>query len=163
MISCAPPVRLGTSIVPGRRRSFISSRTLDMRPLSPASRRSSSKRRTLSGTDDSPDNAVLQRRPSSAAAQEPEKGADVLHQLLRLLKGSEMASRRHLGPALNIVDAFRPRTRRCGDFLREACDTRRNRHTLAWAQAPGMMPHLVVQTRRRVDRLRNSVNYAIGE
>ena len=56
---------------------------------------------------------------SHRTPQRPEEFTNVLGQALRLLKGGEVPTPGHLGPALHIEEAFGPLTRRTGYIFGE--------------------------------------------
>src|SRR2546430_17374294 len=61
---------------------------------------------------------------SPLSPQVAEESTDVLGEEPGLLERREVTARRHHRPALDVVDAFRPRARRADDLFLEDCGGR---------------------------------------
>src|SRR3989442_6031212 len=91
-------------------------------------------------------------KESPLSSQVAKESADVLGEEPGLLEGGEVAARWHHRPALDVVDALRPRARRADDLFPEVGVGRVQLEAPAIRQwAPGVVPG-VARAGGRADR-----------
>ena len=86
-----------------------------------------------------------------------------MREQLRLFERREVATFRHMRPALHVVDPLDPASRRHHNFLGKKGDSAGHADTITWSKFHGTPAIFPVKTHRRRHALREPINGDVGE